>query len=669
MARTLRVQQAPSLSLFEPILQEGTSGMQQHEILRKSGAVLLYSLLPILAAVLIDLSARGSLLFSLSPLNSGFYIWSCAFMWLAWQGVAATGRQIKTRMGKAPSLLYCGTIGSLYSVAVVSVQAYRAYFGAYPNLFTFEFFYEEFGESIHILSTGTTPLNIVFMILGGVLFGAYAAGAVEAFPLKWRKRPAQVAAVVGIITLAPFHNNARTYPGAFLPEIQATFCFTKATQNALAGNSKPIRILSTGNRRRLPKVNTRLPFNVLFVIHESLRADRLSLYGYDRQTTPLLDQFIAERPHRTVVFKQAYANATRTMLAFPGLLSGVSPAQPASLLHRAPLFFDYGKMFENSTSFLISAHKLEWGNVIEFLSNSSIDYLWHKSTGDVPAMHRRAVDDKYLPLKFSAFLEDQVSQENDNRFFGVIHFRGTHGPYHSSEDSRHWPMDSISNRYDNSIAYLDGVDSALREVLKERQILNNTLIISTADHGEALGEHGYKGHVHTFFEEEAHVPMWIHLPDSLLQNPTLLKTLQANADGQNAVANTDIVPTVLQLIGLDTHPSVQESLRRLPGQSLGRPLPPHRPVIMQNHNDINNRYLYGGVGLVLDGYKYLLRTEEQRVWEEAYDLRKDPREENNLWPLPPQRRQAIYDALMAHPNSRQVLISQKDSLEGIESEK
>ena len=226
-------------------------------------------------------------------------------------------------------------------------------------------------------------------------------------------------------------------------------------------------------------------------------------------------------------------------------------------------------------SSVLNIHNLAWGNMIRFLQSTPIDYVWHKGDGKVPSLNFNAVDDKYLIPAFESYLNQLQTGE---RFVGAIHFRGTHAPYFSSPDHLLWEPNRESNRYDNAVAYLDHNTHALLNLLKRRHLLKNTLIISTADHAEAFGEHGYSGHLHSFFEEESHIPMWIYVPPAVRNHEVLMTALRSNR--KRAVSNADIIPTIIELLGLYDGDAVTDYLSRFTGHLNRYQYSRHQPAVL-----------------------------------------------------------------------------------------
>ena len=114
-------------------------------------------------------------------------------------------------------------------------------------------------------------------------------------------------------------------------------------------------------------------------------------------------------------------------------------------------------------------------------------------------------------------------------------------------------LEHIIGLYDNGIAYMDKYIGDLFAILKEEGLYDNSIIIITADHGEAFGEHGYFSHDNYCHDEEIHVPLIMQLPVALhAEGATVFEGL---------VEITDLVPTILDYLSIPSSPMDGISLR------------------------------------------------------------------------------------------------------------
>jgi glucan phosphoethanolaminetransferase (alkaline phosphatase superfamily) len=609
-----------------------------------------YAAAPALLVLAADLAVRWRNLHLPTPRHVFFYAFSVVVSVAFWLVVAAVLGQLFARR---PALAWTLAIalGALEGLLLVGSQGYYAQFGVLPNLFGFEYVYEEPKDAAAFFATGAGPGPLLAWgaigaaCVAWVTFPRWSTGATarrlaSALRGRWTVLPAALVLLAGSLVL---HNNVRHFPNAFVPEVHTVFSFTKATERALSGRSKAVRLLGAGMRPRLTTQAGELGFDVLVLLNEGVRRSSLPTYGYGRDTTPNLRRFLEENADRTAVFDRAYAVATRTLLAFPSFLTGVHPAQPGTWMHTQPLLFDYAKRFSNVDTFLLASLSYGWGNFVDFVRTPSLDQLWYQEISGLEAKHGTGIDDAHLPRRFQAFLDGLAP---GRRFFGVLQFYGTHQGYDSRPEDRLWGDANPIDRYDAAIHYLDRNTEAVLEALRRSGRLDDTLIVFVSDHGEAFGEHGYFGHIRTYYDEEARVPFWIRLPRRLAGRDGVLARLRRNASAP--VSNADLLPTLLALTGLDAHPEIQAHTARLVGLPLTGPIPPDRPLRMKNLNDIGSENMFTGAGLLKGDYKLLVRNEGGRSWEELYDLRADPLERNDLAGSAPP---ALVSSLRAEANA------------------
>lgn len=319
--------------------------------------------------------------------------------------------------------------------------------------------------------------------------------------------------------------------------------------------------------RRVPASPPPDARNVLLVVLDTVRADRLSLYGYGRETTPHLARLAAE----STVFEQARAGASWTLPSHATMFTGLWPgkldverrgwldaAAPtlAERLRDAGLdtggfvanpFFcgresglgrgfqvyaDYpitpGEVFRSSAcGWLLSRSWLRLGAVLSARATTG-------SVRDVDLDFSRK-DAATVGREFLGWLD----RRGGRPFFAFLNFFDAHDPYippagapsrfadgshadtpHLLRDwqrvdkSRLTPADArhAGDAYDDCLVALDAQLGALVEALRTRGILDRTILIITADHGEQFGEHGSFGHGLSLYDEEVRVPLLIRAP-------------------------------------------------------------------------------------------------------------------------------------------------------------
>lgn len=298
--------------------------------------------------------------------------------------------------------------------------------------------------------------------------------------------------------------------------------------------------------------------NVILVSVDTLGAKHLGLYGYDRETSPFLDEFSKERG---VVFDNAIAQAPWTLPSHAAMLTSQYPAElgvwtatdalPAETKTIAEVLKEQGfttQAFSNG-AFV----QPEWGFDQGFDGFSGS--LSVKDWDDVPNIFRDAIK--------------WVTDNDREPFFLFIRSFHVHDPYTPSEDAllalgetetsevhindivkantrAEGPTkeDAVrfSDLYDGEIRELDEALSEFFQGLDRLGLLENTMVIITADHGEEFGEHGTAGFHVALYEETIHVPLIFFIPNA-----------QARRVAEVVEIRT-LPPTIVDVLGLEQEP-------------------------------------------------------------------------------------------------------------------
>ena len=539
--------------------------------------------------------------------------------------------------------------GALTFLLVVHFSHY-AYFGVPPELNTFTMSLTAPAEAIRVVETQLTATTVVLLI---VLTFALSLTWRNGWKLPPRPRYAAIAGGIGILLTPGFLHNVTEGRGNFLPSVNFIMLAGKAAHSYAIGER--FHTLPLANRNNLPKVSRRQPYNVLFIVGESLRGQNLSYEGYTRDTTPYQRQFLENFSGQSYIFTHCYTSSIRTNPSVPSILSGVHPMEFPDKLIRTPLMFKYGKVFEGTRTFLISSQSYGDYNYVNFFRSPLLDTLiYQENSGNPPFVWDGMDDSKVIPF-LRKELDTAARPGSDSidkpgggtaggsRFFGVIHLNGTHFPYEFPPSFRRWATDAPMDKYDNSILYQDSVIHAILEELRSRGLLENTIVVFTADHGEALGEHGRWGHAHGYpYLEMTRVGAWMYLPKPLAQRyGTALRE-----NSSHNVSNLDWAPTIIDLLGLDSEPSIHDIAKEMMGRSLLTPADPMRVFVVQNDSDR---------ALKLEGFGLLQGNEEFLYHPSSgirvYDIVKDPATSKNLWStLDQAARNRWLEAASIYPN-------------------
>lgn len=349
-------------------------------------------------------------------------------------------------------------------------------------------------------------------------------------------------------------------------------------------------------------------YNVLLITVDTIRADRLGAYGFEGIDTPIIDSLAA----RGITFTRAYSPTPLTLPAHTSIFSGTFPpyhgvrdngafAVPAELTLMAEVFQANGF----ATAAFVGAFVLD--------SRFGLDQGFESYFDDfeLPRQNIIGLGTVQRPAEevIDAALE-WLEGEGGSPFFLWVHLYDPHTPYAPPEPYR---SEYAGKPYLGEIAYTDAQIGRLLEGLSERGVSDDTFVVVTGDHGESLGEHGEIEHGFFVYEESIHVPLIISLPFAELHG---IRRSQL-------VSLVDVMPTVLEMSGLDLPPALQ-GLSLVPLFS-GQPDDWRQYVYAETFYP---RYHFGWSELQSvqdERYKLILSPEP-----ELYDLLADPDESVNL---------------------------------------
>jgi arylsulfatase A-like enzyme len=272
---------------------------------------------------------------------------------------------------------------------------------------------------------------------------------------------------------------------------------------------------------RLPEAPPNAP-NVLLIVLDTLRADRLSTYGYARPTTPFLDEYA----QRGVLFERAFANSSWTMPSHTSLFTGRFPFQHGvDLWAYDGRFATLAQVMGTRGYATVGFSANEWpctrasglgvGFIeCESLFNGPLDTFLRSFYGrrvaswgnnyfdEVDLWGRPSAEE--INRRFLGWLDRRPKKP----FFAFLNYMEAHGPYHPLV-LRADRKQSIPADYDTKVTRLDAQLRKLFDELRTRGLEQNLVVIITADHGQSLGEHGVFGHRSTLYLEQIHVPLLV----------------------------------------------------------------------------------------------------------------------------------------------------------------
>jgi arylsulfatase A-like enzyme len=378
----------------------------------------------------------------------------------------------------------------------------------------------------------------------------------------------------------------------------------------------------TGDASDIEKLSLRADLNVLFILVDTLRAERLSAYGYARPTSPTIDLLASSG----VRFAHHLAQSSWTKCSMASLWTALNPSRngvirfdqvipeqaklPAEILAEAG--FRTTALYRNGWV----APNFGFAQGFEIYDHPAPRPIPPSLRRENPTVKEAGTDDDVVDAAI-----EFLRVNGDERWFLYLHMMDVH-EYTYDEDTAFFGT-SHSDIYDNAILHLDRIIDRLMRSLAESGALERTLVVVAADHGEAFGERGFEGHAREVYRETTEVPMILAFPFRLPKGAAV----------EVRTGNVDIWPTLLDLLGLppmapaDGRSRVPEILAAVRGTSApadteaaiahleqhwGQPIDPKSPT----------------VAVAQDGLRYVAvhAPGSRSVHEQLFDAKTDPHE-------------------------------------------
>lgn len=357
------------------------------------------------------------------------------------------------------------------------------------------------------------------------------------------------------------------------------------------------------------------PPNVIVITLDTTRADRMGFLGSKRGLTPNLDAFARQ----SAVFTQAYSQAPLTPVSHATIFTGTYPQFHQVLDFPMPLAKDLPFAPD-----ILHAHGY---HTAAFIGSLALD-----PAGGAPGFDR-GFDTYFADFHSRDFREKDryktverrgeevvahalawLAEHPQGPFFLWVHLYDPHDPYDPPE-----PYKTRFNKepYDGEIAYVDSVVGNFFRELKARGLYDGAAIALMADHGESLGAHGEDTHGVFLYDETIHVPLVIKLPHGG----------EVGKQVENRVELVDVLPTLLQVVGVEVPAEVQgESLLGVMKGDGGEAWRDHPAYSESDYPYL--AYGWGALQAMRVG-KYLYVQAPHR---ELYDRVVDPKAQRNLAP-------------------------------------
>ena len=477
------------------------------------------------------------------------------------------------------------------------------------------------GETRAIIASETTLLQIVLLaavliyaILGPMLV-TRLAGRNWHLPLRTEGRPwaAPLAVCSAALVLASL---------SFLPS--ATGASSSFSRDSIT-NMIALELFTPDVEIPGPKIDTDLASikppvdtalvptpetkkrNVVMIFMESTRAQSTTPYSKDLKTTPFLNKL----SKKSLISERAYAVVPHTSKALTATNCGVAPPLDTENTEAEPdavpgqCLADLLKQQGYNTAYFQSAtEKFERRRML-------VDNFGYENFFPVDSMNKKGFDEaNYFGYEDNIMLEPSrkwLQSSSDKPFLATYLTVTPHHNYVVPDryGKKKFAEDEELNDYLNTLRYEDFFLKNLFDQYKEMGLYDDTIFVILGDHGEGFGEHGFRQHDNTIYNEGIRIPLIVHDP----------KRFQDGRRVEAPVDELDVLPTVIDLLGYRIGGGIY------PGSSLLSP-PEDRHLMLSCYQE--DRCLANING----DEKYIYYYGNKK--DEFFDLSKDPHEENNI---------------------------------------
>lgn len=339
-------------------------------------------------------------------------------------------------------------------------------------------------------------------------------------------------------------------------------------------------------------------YNIIYFFIDTLRADHLGAYGYQRGTSPNIDGLAA----RSFVFENAYSPSPYTYEAAPKFMQSA--------------YWD--GHFETWTEVLAR----NGYHTILFPRRVSMLLRYVKGMQQVVDASRTG-----LKQTIDAAIDELGSLPDNKPFCAYIYSLDPHRPYRRRPDINFGR--SLIDQYDGEVAYTDYHLGRLFDWMETSGRMNDTMVIIMSDHGESFGERMVYRHNSQLYDEQMKVPAILYVPG------------YAPRRVLDYVSTIDLAPTMLNVVGIDCPPHYAgvSLLPLMRGEPFLHPPVYGEHALVENSMAIPENWIEPErrkfMVVTQDGYKLIYNRNHYSL--ELFNLRTDPKELNNLFDRMPEK--------------------------------
>ncbi len=382
--------------------------------------------------------------------------------------------------------------------------------------------------------------------------------------------------------------------------------------------------------------------NILFILVDTLRADHLGAYGYERDTSPILDD-MAEIGVR---FARVRAQSTWTKTSMASLWTSSFPATNGILRFHHAL----GERVELPAERLREAgfhtggiYRNGWVEP-NFGFGQGFDLYIKPTPNKTPERFERRTPSAHplqgTDLDATEAAVDFMRTHRNQRFFLYVHYMDVHQYLYEASTPSFGTR--YVDAYDNAILWTDRNIARLVGEVDELGLDDRTIVVVLSDHGEAFHEHQVEGHAKDLYVEVTETP-WIMLFPFRLREPVVVEA---------RVRNVDVWPTLFDLLGMPQTPGVegQSVLPLMLASERGEDLNATAPA--RSFAELDGTW--GQTRLEPRPIVSVTEDEQRLIWHEhddrveLYDLRSDPGETRDLSEKQPERVAGLRELIEAY---------------------
>jgi len=345
---------------------------------------------------------------------------------------------------------------------------------------------------------------------------------------------------------------------------------------------------------------------VILISVDTLRSDRLPMYGYGKVEAPALDGLRRD----AILFERAYSHIPLTLPSHVSLFTGLEPGAHGVLDNAGyrldpaiPTLAELLKKAGYATGGAVSAVVLSSQSGITRGFDFWDERVQSKRRTTMLEFVRRPGQET------AELLLGWIRRQAPGPLFAFLHIYEPHAPYEAPEPYRSRYRDA----YDGEVAYSDAIVGGFLAELKRIGLYDRALIFFLSDHGEGLGDHGEMQHGIFLYRESIQIPLLIKLPGGALSGTSVKTPVQIS----------DVFPTIGEVLAVPGFPE-RPGTTSLVGLASGGPAPERR-IFAENYSP--------RIRLGWSELRSLISTRHQYIeapTPELYDLAGDPAEKENL---------------------------------------